>query len=733
MDGKNFRLSGSMDKYFVRDGYGSYIPKPDSLQMEKVQECFLRQLKADTGFYTRLAAIYERTDVQFTNNPLYNTPTLGVGIKLFGKRPLNVKARAAHDYLKGGRPNLSNALEKRGRKITHIHEELASVLKELEAKCNTPQLRLLYDVETDQVNTGGGFDNNHIGEVHKSALHFITDSSSPIDYEDSELSAIIVEASLWLRDVLKSYGMREGELQPMGATTVRAEQDNDGMFGFPVYSSGNDPLDVDLATRLLILTGVDTRQFVGTDVTDVNTHVAYKYRVIDAAAYILDNKVFTYEELLSIVTLLARIQKRGWKIVNGNLVPKDGKTRSVYPNAFIPAVVEAMIMAPFNDKLKEIKAAIMPSLQDKPTRVSIIKKQIIDALSNGYDYLAADWSKYDASVKGSILATIIQLAVKPFFNSKYHYWVDAATYILTYKYLILDRNLAQINRDDYDEALQSAKHIECKNYDLFGLVDGLISGAKFTHVGGSLYGECVIHYGIGKLLGWEPIAGAQAGDDTLMGVPVSRIDPTDVEATYGPIEQAASKFGLRMNVAKQIWHQQNGEIVKVFLQDSYHASTDTWGIGSIFRPADAVWFSEHEKGLSIAEQLMAEIARMNQGADSPFASDVVRWWLSHEKYLGSLFKSEGVSGFNTLVSSVGESVDEIAKRIDVGSFSFGVSKEDMQAGTLPILRVMADVASQMEFSVEDTPSFLADLKGEEKEEDAGVQITLELDDDDSIE
>lgn len=732
MDGKNFKVVGKLDDYFERDSFGSYIPKTDLLLMEKAGDSLRRQLNTDTGFYNRLAAIYERTDVVFTDNALGNSATMGVGMKLLGKRPLNIKKGAKFDRLKGRGQNLSKILEKRERKIEDIHNELASVYSKLKPTINTPQLQLLYDVEGDQLMTGGGFDNNHIGEVHKSALNFITNSSEAIDYKDSVLSEIVVEASLWLKDLLSSYGMQEGSLQPMGATTVRAEQDNDGMFGFPVYASGNTPLDVDLAKRLLVLTGIDTRQFVGTNVTDVNTHVSYEYRVIDAAAYILDNKVFTYPELLSVVTLLARIQKHGWKMENGELHAKPGKTRSVYPNAFIPAVVEAMIMAPFNNKLKEIKAPIMPSLQDKPTRVDIIKKQIIDAINNGYDYLAADWSKYDSSVKGSILATIIQLAVKPFFNANYHFWVDVCTYILTYKYLILDTNLARINQDDYDTACKMAKHMEIKNYTLFGLVDGLISGAKFTHVGGSLYGECVIHYGIGRLLGWQPIPGAQAGDDTLMGVPLDRIDSTDVHATYDPIEETAGKFGLKMNVSKQIWHSQDAEIVKVFLQDSYHKATDVWGVGSIFRPADAVWYSEHEKGLSIAEQLMAEIARMNQGADSPFVQPVVEWWLSHERFLGDLFKREGVNGYQKLIDTIGDDVDEIAKRIDVGSFTFGVSKDDMKAGTLPILPVMAAVSSQMTFASGDRADFLKDLSEEESSETLVTGLDTELDDDDSI-
>lgn len=732
MDGKNFKVVNSFDKYFERDSFGSYIPKPKSLQMERAKEQLGRQLKTDTGFYSRLAAIYERTDVWFTNNPLGNTPTLGVGLKLFGKRPLNVKKGQAFAQLKGTNTPLSLQLEKRQRKILAIHNELAGVFDNIKPTIKDAAEQLLYDVESDQILTGGGFDNNHVGEVHKSALNFITVSSTHDDYADSVLSSIVVEGSLWLRDLLHSYGIPFGSLGPMGATQVRAEQDHDGMFGFPVYAPGNDPLDVDLATRLLILYGVDTRPFVGTDVTDSNTGVHYKFRVIDAAAYLLDNKVFTYEELLSLVTLLARIQKRGWKMEGSELVAKPGKTRSVYPNAFIPSVIEAMIMAPFNDKLKEVKAPIMPSLQDKQTRVGIIKKQIIDAIQNGFDYLAADWSKYDASVVGAILATIIQLGVKPFFNSKYHFWIDVATYILTYKYLILDRNLAQINRDDYDEAVKIAPHAEVGNYDLFGLVDGLISGARFTHVGGSLYGEVTIHWGIGRLLGWEPIPGAQAGDDTLMGVPLDRIDPTDVHKTYDPIEQAAAKFNLKMNVSKQIWHQQAGEIVKVFLQDSYHYNTNVWGVGSIFRPADAVWVSEHEKGLSIAEQLMAEIARMNQGADSPFVKPVVEWWLSKERFLGSLFKREGVNGFKVLIDTIGASITDIAKRIDVGSFSFGVSKDDMENGTLPILQIMADVAANMEFSSEDEAPFLANLSDEETGND-DLQSEPYLDDDDSIE
>jgi len=711
MDGLNLKFTGNiLADYFTTDKFGSYIPDRDKLQMDVVEEKIRKQLNAKTGLYRRLAEIHERTDVQFTDNPLGNTPVLGVGFKKFGKRPLNRKRGDSEP--KGRGQDLTKQLEKRERKIESVQEELMVLHKGLEPTLESDREKLLWLVEGDQVMTGGGFDNNKIGDIHKSGMDFVINSSASIEYENSVLSEIIVQSCAEVKAALVTQGLREGSLQPQGASVVRANQDTDGMFGWPIYAKGNDALTKGLATRLLIESGVDTRSYVGERVTDSTTKVTHDYRVIDAGGFILDNKVFSANDMVSLVTLLARIQKHGWKMENGKLTPKDGKARSIYPNAFLPSLIEAMIMAPFNDKLKELKVSFMPSLQDKPTRVSMIETMVKDALQKGYDYLAADWSKYDATVKGAILATIIQMVVKPFFHADYYAWVDAATFILTYKYIIMDKDLCNVNPDSFAEAKSVSSTIEVKNYIVFGLVDGLISAAKFTHVGGSLYGEVVIHHGVAKLLGWVPIIGPQAGDDTLMGVPIDRIDVSSVEKTYGPIIDAADKFGVKANVSKQIWHQMDGEIVKVFLQDSYHDATDIWGVGSIFRPASAIWTSERNKGLSIAEQLMAEIARMNGGADSPFASTVVEWWLSNERYLGWLFKTEGVSGFQVIIDTIGKSLTEIAESIDVGSFSFGISRSNLEAGTLPILNVMADVSSQMSFSSEDRASFLGDLNPE---------------------
>jgi hypothetical protein len=342
MDGLNLKFTGDiLNDYFTRDKYGSYIPDRGKLQMDVVTERVRKQLNARTGLYRRLAEIYNRTDVQFTDNPLGNTPVLGVGFKLFGKRPLNRKGGNAGP--KGRGQNLTKQLEKRERKIESVQKELMALHKGLEPTLKSDQEKLLWLVEGDQVMTGGGFDNNKVGDIHKSGLDFVINSSASIDYEDSVLSEVVVQSCAEVRAALVTQGLREGSLQPQGASVVRANQDTDGMFGWPVYAKGNDALTKDLATRLLIESGVDTRSHVGEKVTDSTTKVTYDYRVIDAGGFILDNKVFSANDMVSLVTLLARIQKHGWKVENGELVPKDGKARSVYPNAFLPSLIEAML------------------------------------------------------------------------------------------------------------------------------------------------------------------------------------------------------------------------------------------------------------------------------------------------------------------------------------------------------------------------------------------------------
>jgi len=700
MDGLKLRFARNpLAGNFTMDEYGALIPSRDHLQMDKVAKKISRQLKADTGLYRRLTDTYYRTDVEFTDNPAGNTPTLGVGAKRYGKRPLNVKFGERVKNLQSRSAQVSNQLKKREAKIVMDQRSYMELHKSCEPTEKTGTEYVQWLVEGDQVMTGGGFDNNNIGDVQKSALNFVTKGSTNVDFGSNQFSQLLVEAALKLRDDIEKAGLQLGSLKPIGCSAVRQEQDNDGMIGFPVYSKAFAELTPDIATRLLIESGVDCRPLVGTDVVDGRTGTRVKARVIDGIAYVMDNTVINDpSDFASIITLLARIQKHGWKDENGELVPKKSKTRSVYPNAALPGMEEAMVFSPFNDKLQELKFPFMPSLQDKPTRVQMVKDLITRGRSAGYEFLSLDESAYDATVIGGVLATIIYYAVRPFFSATYYDWVDMATYSLVYKYIMCDTALCTINSDEFAEAKKVCPWVETKPFTIFGMVNGLISGAKFTHVGGSLYGGGVIHYVMPKMMGFEPFLGVQAGDDCVWAYPRERVNLNSDQETYGPVEEAAKLVGIDINKTKQIWHVIGDEPVNIFLQDVYHETTGTWGTGSIFRPLTAVFFSERNKGLSIAEQFMAEIARMNQGSDCVFAAVGVRKWLELEEFIGLLFKEYGVNAFGKIVDSIGLSTTEIAQRIDVGSFTFGLDKADLDNGTIPILTTIAEVAKDMTFN-----------------------------------
>lgn len=699
MDGLNLKFAKNpLDGHFTKDSNGALIPDQGSLRMEQVAARLSRQLKADTGLYRRMTDTYYRTDVEFTDNPAGNTPTLGVGAKRYGRRPLSLSFSERMGRVAKRSQEIDRALEKRERKIVADQRGYMALHESIAPKEGPTTEYLQWLTEGDQVMTGGGFDFNQIGDVHKSAMNFILKGNNHIGFADTQFSKLVVEGALNLRDEIEKAGLRLGSLKPIGCSVVRQEQDSDGMIGFPVYSKAFSELTPDIATRLLIDSGIDCRQYVGTSVVDKRTGESVKFRVVDGLAYVLDNTILNDPaDAPSMITLLARIQKHGWKEENGDLVPKKSKTRSVYPNSARAGMIEAMIITPFNDKLQELKFRFMPSLQDKPTRVQMIKELITSGREEGYEFLSLDESAYDATVIGGALATVMYYAVRPFYSAEYYDWFDYAIYALVYKYIMCDTALCTINGDEFAEAKQSGPWMECKPFTLFGMCDGLISGAKFTHVGGSLYGGAVIHWAMSKMLGFKPKLGVQAGDDCLYAYPRERVDLTSDVNTYGPVEEAGKKVGIDINKLKQIWHVVANEPVNIFLQDVFHQSTDTWGTGSIFRPLTAVFFSERNKGLSIAEQFMAEIARMNQGSDCYFVDVGVKAWLEKEEFIGLLFKEYGVSAFDKIVQSIGLSPSEIAKRIDVGSFTFGVDMEELATGKIPILPVIARVASTMTF------------------------------------
>lgn len=712
MDGLGLKFTKSpLEGNFDFDEFGALIPCQDRLHMDDVQKGLARQLSAETGLYERLTNMYFKTDVEFTDNPLGNSPVLGFGVRRYGKRPLNVSFRDRVSNASKRDPIIDAQLKKRERKIEADQQALYDLHQSLKPDDESSTEYVQWLMEGSQVMSGGGFDNNSIGDVQKSALLFVSKGNNHPEYKSTPFSQLVVEGSQVICDMIERAGIIKGSLVPVGCSKVRMEQDNDGLIGYPLYEKGWKQLETEQATRLLLASGVDVRQYVGRDVVDPRTGQTVKYTNVNALAYILDNTVISDpSKLPSVVTLLARIQKHGWKKAEQGWEPKKSKTRSVYPNAALPGMIEAMVGTPFIRALQEHKFSFMPSLQDKPTRVAMIESLYKAGRSKGYEWLSLDESQYDATVIGGVLATVLYYAVRPFFNSRYYDWVDMAIYALTYKYLLCDTALCSINDQEFSDAKKSGMYVDCKPFTIFGMTDGLISGAKLTHVGGSLYGGVVIHYAMPKLMGFEPFIGVQAGDDCLWAYPKDRVDFSSMENTYKPVADTAGQVGIEINHLKQVWFPVSGELVNVFLQDTYHETSATWGTGSIFRPLDSMAFSERTKDLSIAEQLMAEISRAEQGADSCFVRDGVKYWLQQEQFIGALFQNYGVSAFDKLVESVGMSVEQISQRIDVGSFSFGVSKEAMKNGSLQILPIIAEVSKDMSFSA--SPAELMKMLGE---------------------
>lgn len=701
MDGLSLKfLKSAIDGNFTFDEYGALIPDRNNLRMDDCAKRLSRQLRADTGLYRRMTDLYFRTDVEFTDNPLGNTPTMGWGYTRYGKRPLNVSFKERVGRLERQTTSAVNQqLKKRERKIENDQREYMNLYSSIAPSEQEDSREVCRLVEGDQVMTGGGFDANHIGDVHKSALLFIKKGSDHVPFGSNPFSKLVVEGSLYLQSKLEEAGLKRGSLKPVGASEVRMDQDNDGLIGFPVYDHGWNEFTEEVSKRLLLETGIDSRALVGARAVDPRTGEQTTTRMIQGVAYVLDHLVVSDPATLpSYVTLLARIQAHGWKEEGGAITPKKPKTRSVYPEGAIPGIIGAMVWTPLLKAIQELKVPFMPSVQDKPTRVNMIKDMYQAGRRAGYEWLSLDEDQYDATIIGGAFATMMYYTFRPFYDAQYYNWVDYAIYSLIYKYIVCDTALCSISNDEFSEAKEAAPWVEVRPFTVFGMTDGLVSGAKLTHVGGSYYGGAVIHYAMPKMMGFEPFLGVQAGDDCLWAYPRDRVDFSSQENTYLPVEEAARTVGVEINTSKQIWHVVKEELINIFLQDNYHESTDTWGIGSIFRPLSKVFFAERDKGLSIAEQLMAEIARMEQGSDSPFAPDVVRLWLSKEQFIGLLFKEYGVSAFDKIVDSIGESIEEIAQKIDVGSFSFGISRDQLQSRSLGILPIMAEVASSMEFS-----------------------------------
>lgn len=732
--GLNLKIIGDViGEMFTIDKYGSLIANWDKLQVGRTAEGMRAQLSMDKTLAGTLARKTYATDVEFAYRPYGSTPVIASGIKLFGPSPL--KGLKYKGKLEASKNEANNEFLKRcsvrEKRINNWVKDKIKLTEELTT--HNEAENLLKEVEKDQVMTGGGYDGTEMFSITKSLLDFLMKSAHSVDLKDTWRSEMLMSEILQLREELwKELGYPMGKLRVTSLQIVRYLQDSDGMMGWPVYAKARIPLSKTTAIRISNNTGVSVLHLVDNEVRDPNTGEVHPAYVVDGVCYALDHMTVRATDLPAIIHTLARIQRHGYKWKDGDLVEKPGKARSVSPNAASSGAEEAMSFTSFLELCKDKQVHWLPSLQDHPTQIKLIRSWYENELiPKKYRALAADWSGYDKTIDGSILATAIYYIIRPLYHKDDQKWIDLAIVSLVYKYFIVSKTAAQANPDMYQEVLKLLPHADIDDeFIIVGTINGLGSGAKLTHVGGSLYGELIIHHCLPRQLGWEPVSGPQAGDDTSLGVPLSHINLESVEDTYQPISDAAKEWNLELNVGKQMWVVSSGEPVNIFLQYSYHNNLNIWGIGTAARYSVAVPFAERDNGLSISEQYMAVISKLNNGWSSPFIKEYIRSWLLEDDFACALFKEYGVSAFDILSKSIGDDLQEITQRLDL-MYNWGISTEDLLAGRIPVLPIIAEVASGLspKMSIQEASKLLGEDLASDAQYDVVNGPDLDADDD----
>jgi len=698
--GKSLKIIGNpIEDFFTFSKQGLLIPRKDALQVETVGRKMAEAVSKDKDLGVQVLRKVFSVDVEFAYRPAGATPVEGGGVKLFGGSPLQrLKFKGKIEAVRDDDSGFHKKCEARDRKILKWIQkkiDLVDTLPESDEK-----LKLLKGIEQYQVKTGGGYDNTKMFGITASLLSTLDHSSQDIVVDDT-LETIIMEEILSFREELwQQLGIPKGSLRATNYQKVRYLQDSDGMLGWTIYAKARIEMTKRTANRILVDQGVDVSALVGVEVVDENDgsrHVAYN---ADGIAYALDHMSVRAVDLPSIITTLARIQRHGVKIEDGKLVNKDGKARSVSPNSAFAGAEEAMIFTSFLQACKSAKVPWLPSLQDYDTQVELIRTWYDTVLDpNDCVALAADWSGYDKTVKGFLLASILYYIVRPLYHKDDQKWVDLAIVSLVFKYYIVSDVAA--TAADPEVWNRVKKSMPCYEFMpgmwIVGTYNNLGSGAKMTHVGGSLYGEVSIHRVIPRLLNWRfRKYGPQAGDDTSLATPRENFNPNSMDDTYKPISEAAARLGLELNPSKQFWYVSvDGEPVNVFLQKNYHQSSDIWGIGTGARYLSAWPFSERDKGLSVAEQYLGIISKWNNGWNCPFIEIYIQDWLSEDDLACAIFKEYGDQSLKFLVSKLGDvTLQDISSRLDL-TYNWGLSAKSLEEGNVPIIPIIAKVASRM--------------------------------------
>lgn len=705
--GRNLGVVGDfIEKYFTTDKFGALHPNPTSLRTELVGAKVTELLAHDKQLGRDLTRRIFSTDVEFAYRPLGSTPVIANGISMFGPSPL--RRMSFTDKIGGASRQRANneflaKCKRREKKISSFIQDAVDTVESFEPTDEVQEV--LKEIEQDQVLTGGGYDNTEMWGVSKSLLTMLGGSDPEISQGDDARSQILMEEIMKFRERFhQQLSQYVGKLTLTSFEIVRLMQESDGMLGFPVMAKTSKVLTKSLARTISMWSGVDCRGLVNTlvkgEIAGGGTEMR-KATVVDAMCYCMDRMITDPgdDHFAALIWTLARIQRHGYKVEDGELTAKAGKSRSVSPNAAFSAAEEAMSADAFLKAMKDAKIPWMPSLQDRETADTLIWDWYEKVLvPKNMRPLPLDWSKWDHHMYGWILATILYYCVRPLYTFESQKWFDLAIVSLVFKYYFVNVEATEALPEEWAKVQQRwGDNIVRVSDDFYivGAYDFLGSGAKLTHVGGSLYGELLIHHCVPRQLGFEGVDGPQAGDDTAVAVPVEMINLDSSDATFKPIVDAAAYWGLEMNAAKQIWVIGAGEVMNIFLQYAYNYNLQIRGVGTGARYYVAYPFAEREKALSIGEQYMAIISKFANGYNNPWIRIWIKKWLERDKYALSLFHFKGEEAFDILVESIGTSLTDISKRLEL-TYNWGLKPEQLESRDIPILGVIVEVAAELE-------------------------------------
>lgn len=682
-------VGASYRKAFTKGVQGQTLVNESALDLDLCERTFRRAVSAHGGdVWRRVHASQKRIGTN-SDRPLGSTPVRGNGLALYG--PPRTRPQSGWSITD------RNIFDKRNTLINAKQTSYYEVWRKLLSEAGDESDRAILDWEMQQTLTGGGYDNGEIYATYQTAIKF-ADNQKNLPELDPQQWEFIVASCHDLREHFVNCGMRLGSLSPAPYGHVRAEQDKDGVIGFPIYEKGNLEFSPKIARAIKSVAEMDLSRYIGTIVEDPDTGYVGKFRNQDAIAVMLDGLTVGMHNCAPLVTIFARTQRHGYKTQDGVLVPKDGKNRAVFVPDAIHGGIGAMVGKAFQQAIQASDVKDFPGLMKPQDRHDAIFQMVKQAAENGFVVLSTDESQYDSTLLNSVMATIVDLVIRPFFKPEWSAWIDATIASLTYKVLVFP--------DAALYYLEGGKSELSKSRPIRGSIlvpclrGGLISGHQLTATMGSMYGRVTCQ----KTLAYEmnytvPSTmqdGFMVGDDNITPVPRAMVDLSSAEGTYGKISEIYGKYGIQVNTSKQIHVVSGDEPLCIFLQTAYHAGLNIKGEGSAARPLASVSFSEYNDRYPMTLQLLGQISVMNNAATSRYSKEAVRMWLDDDPLLTYLFQIHGSEAWRVLIDHAG-GVDALLSLPETGAFAFAVDRETIIRGeSPPIVAIISDVARTMD-------------------------------------